>query len=86
MSRSGRRHIARPVSALRALVIWSVPALAVAAAVLIYSGTPAVSTIAACAGLFVIVLITYVLDRSGLMRPPSPQRQTDDATDDRRGH
>ncbi|UYM04232.1 hypothetical protein [Solicola gregarius] len=85
MSRSGRRHVARPVSALRALVLWSIPALALAGAVLIYAGAPVASTIAGCVGLFVIVLIAYALDRSGLMRPPAPQRKADDAVDDAHG-
>lgn len=83
MSRSGRRRAARPVSALRTLVVWSLPALALAAALLIYAGAPIVSTVAACAGLLLIVLIVYVLDRSGLMRPPTPQRSGDDSADRR---
>ncbi|MGH3358996.1 MAG: hypothetical protein ACRDO7_09350 [Nocardioidaceae bacterium] len=74
MTRSGRRHVARPVSPLRAVVLWALPALALAGAVLIYAGAPVVATLAGCAGLFVVVLIVYLLDRSGLMRPPPVQR------------
>ena len=72
------------MNALRTLVLWSVPALVLAAAVLIYAGTPVLSTLASCVGLLVIVMIVYGLDRSGLMQPPTPRRPSDDATDGRR--
>lgn len=73
MNRS--RHVARPVSALRAVVWWAVPALGLAAAVLVYAGASVVPTVAGCAGLFAVLLVVYVLDRSGLMRPPPVQHR-----------
>ena len=88
MSRSDRRHLQRRVSALRAVVLWSVPSAVIAAAVLIYAGVDKLPAIGVCGGLLAIIVIVYGLDRSGLMRPPTVDRQQpqhpDDAAHDRR--
>ena len=89
MSQSGRRHRQRRVSAMRAVVLWSVPAAALAAVVLIYAGFDTWTAIGICGGLLAIMLIVYGLDRSGLMRPPPVEGKSrtgpDDATHDHRG-
>lgn len=88
MSRSGRRHLQRRVSALRAVVLWSVPSAVVAAIVLIYAGVDTLPAIGICGGLLAIIVVVYGLDRIGLMRPPTvdAERQSgpDDAAPDRR--
>jgi len=82
MSRSGRRHAQRRVSALRAVVWWSVPSAVIAAIVLIYAGVDTLTAVGVCGGLLAIVVIVYALDRSGLMRPPTVERDRPIGPDD----
>jgi hypothetical protein len=53
---------------LRDVVLWGLVALGATAALLIWLGVPWPRVAAGCAGLLAVLLLAYLLNRSGLMR------------------
>jgi len=69
-----RRHVKASTLAFRGLVIWGVFGLAAACGLLIAFGIPWFKAILGSGGLLVILLVAYGLEKSGLMRPPTPDQ------------
>ena len=68
MASRGRRHARPPSRLLRDVLLWALVALASTAALLVWLGVPWPRVAAGSAGLLVVLLLAYLLNRSGLMR------------------
>ena len=67
-SRGTRRHAKPPSRLVRDVLLWGLVALGSTAALLVWLGRPWPQVVAGCAGLLVVLLLAYLLNRSGLMR------------------
>jgi hypothetical protein len=72
LAQGHRRHVRASTLAFRSVVIWGVFGLAAGCGLLIAFGIPWPKAILGSGGLLLILLVAYGLERSGLMRPPSP--------------
>lgn len=71
MANGHRRHVRAPALAVRSVVAWGVVGLGAGFGLLVGFGVPWPKALLGTAGLLVILLAAYVLERSGLMRPPT---------------
>ena len=70
MASRGRRHAKPPSRLLREVVAWGLVAVAVTVGLLVWLGVPWQQVTIGCGGLLVVLLLAYLLHRSGLMRVP----------------
>ena len=87
MASRGRRHAKPPNRLLREVVAWGLVALAATVGLLVWLEVPWPQVAIGCGGLLAVLLLAYLLHRSGLMRlthldnpPPS---EGGDAADSR---
>ncbi len=68
MAQARRRHVKPASRQLREVVAWGLVGLVATAGLLVWLGVPWVSAAVGCAGLLLVLLFAYLLNRSGLMR------------------
>ena len=70
MASRGRRHARPPSRLLREVVAWGLVAVAITVGLLVWLGVQWEQVAIGCGGLLVVLLLAYLLHRSGLMRVP----------------
>ena len=87
MASRSRRHAKPPSRLLREVVAWGLVAVAATVGLLVWLGVPWQQVALGCGGLLVVLLLAYLLHRSGLMRLPQldspPPSEGGDAADSR---
>lgn len=86
MGQARRRHVKPASRQLRDVVAWGAVGLVATAGLLVWLGVSWASAAAGCAGLLLVLLFAYLLNRSGLMRltqldapPPSRGRDAEES-------
>jgi len=70
MASRGKRHAKPPNRLLREVVAWGLVGLAATVGLLVWLGAPWRQVAVGCGGLLGVLLLAYLLYRSGLMRLP----------------
>ncbi len=68
MAPARRRHVKPASRQLRDVVAWGLVGLVATAGLMVWLGVPWETAAAGCAGLLLVLLLAYLLNRSGLMR------------------
>lgn len=82
MAAARRRHVKPANRQLREVMGWGVVGLVATAAVMVWLDVPWLPVLVGCAGLLLVLLLAYLINRSGLLRlthldAPPPARSDD---------